>query len=112
MTYIITKTNKSSVIEEMNKRLQTEIELFSDACEIHATNDWNCGNDNGITRMTIAIIAAELGATTIDPDKHHGVLLNDWMTIALNTQKWSNRLKKWYPYSDLVNMINKYLLKK
>ena len=79
---------------------------------VYANNDWSSAPEGKVKRLKIAIKAIEAGATRIDTEHAHGVLINDWLLVALNTNRWSYKGKTWYFYKSLDELFKKHITDK
>lgn len=79
---------------------------------VYANNDWNSASNSKVNRLKIAIKAVEAGAKQVDPFYCHGVMVNNWLVISVNANKWSFKSKTWYPYGRLEDLLKKHVTDK
>jgi hypothetical protein len=101
------------MIEQLKEQLQRAIEERDRLnATIYANSDWSSAPEGKVKRLKIAIKAVEAGATQIDTDHVHGVLINNWLLVALNTNRWSYLGKTWYFYKSLDELFKKHITEK
>ena len=109
----MSEMTKQEKLKELNEQL-IQAKAYRDHLNdtVYSNNDWNSAPEGEVRRLEIAIKAVEAGAETVDLNCHHGVLINNWLIIALNKKKWSYLCKTWFWYSDLDELLAKHVTMK
>lgn len=102
----ITTENRADVLARLDEEI-AEAKAEADAMDrtVYANSDWNSASRSKEKRLHIAREAVKAGATEVDPWRHHGVLIDNWLLIAADQQKWTYKMDKWYPFYKLDALL-------